>query len=59
MVWVDNAFGRGGHEAMTKALAAEGIGVATDLMTKPEQRDFDEVATKGSAIPAPAPRSST
>ena len=33
MVWVDNAFGRGGHEAMTKALAAEGIAVAADLMT--------------------------
>ena len=46
MVWVDNAFGRGGREAMTKALAAEGIEVVADLMTAPEQRDFAEVAAK-------------
>ena len=46
MVWVDNAFGRGGHEAMTKALAAEGIEVAVDLTTQPEQRDFRDVVTK-------------
>ncbi len=46
MVWVDNAFGRGGHEAMTKALAAEGIEIAVDLTTQPEQRDFADVVAK-------------
>ena len=46
MVWVDNAFGRGGQEAMTKALATEGISVVADLMTASEQRDFAEVAVK-------------
>jgi branched-chain amino acid transport system substrate-binding protein len=46
IVWVDNAFGRGGHEAMTKALAAEGIAVVAEVMTAPEQRDFAEVAAK-------------
>ncbi|HEX6014124.1 MAG TPA: ABC transporter substrate-binding protein, partial [Geminicoccaceae bacterium] len=46
MVWVDNAFGRGGHEAMAKALAKNGIEVVADLMTAPEQRDFADVATK-------------
>ena len=54
MVWVDNAFGRGGREAMTKALAAEGIEVAADLMTSPEQRDFTEVAAKVRASGAAA-----
>ena len=46
MVWVDNAFGRGGQEAMTKALAAQGIEIVADLKTAPEQRDFTEVAAK-------------
>jgi branched-chain amino acid transport system substrate-binding protein len=46
MVWVDNVFGRGGQEAMAKALAAEGIRVVADLATKPEQRDFTDVAVK-------------
>ena len=54
MVWVDNAFGRGGHEAMAQALAAEGIAVAADLMTAPEQRDFAEVAAKVRASGAAA-----
>ncbi len=46
MIWVDNAFGRGGHEAMTKALQAEGIKLVADLPTAPEQRDFTGVAAK-------------
>ena len=46
MVWVDNAFGRGGKEAMTEALAAHGIEIVADLKTAPEQRDFTEVAAK-------------
>jgi branched-chain amino acid transport system substrate-binding protein len=54
MVWVDNAFGRGGHEAMAKALAAEGIEVVADLMTSPEQRDFTDIAAKVSGSGASA-----
>jgi len=46
MVWVENAFGRGGREAMAQALAAEGIKVVADLPTAPEQRDFAGVAAK-------------
>ena len=46
MVWVDNGFGRGGREAMTKALAAEGIRLVADLPTRPGQTDFAEVAAK-------------
>lgn len=44
MVWVDNAFGRGGRQAMTAALAGQGIAIAADLVTAPEQRDFSAVA---------------
>jgi len=46
MVWVDNEFGRGGREAMTKALAAEGIRLVADLSARPGQTDFAEVAGK-------------
>ena len=54
MVWVDNAFGQGGHEAMTKALAANGIRVVADLITTPEQTDFADVAAKVEASGASA-----
>jgi branched-chain amino acid transport system substrate-binding protein len=43
MVWVDNEFGRGGRDAMTKALGAEGIEVVADIATQPEQMGFDAV----------------
>jgi len=46
MVWVDNEFGRGGREAMAKALAAEGVRLVADLQTRPGQTDFAEVAGK-------------
>jgi len=46
MVWVDNEFGRGGREAMTKALAAEGIRLVADLPTRPGQTDFAEAAAR-------------
>lgn len=46
MVWVDNEFGQGGREAMTQALAAQGIELVADLMTKPEQQDFADVVQK-------------
>jgi len=40
IVWVDNEFGRGGREAMTKALDAEGIKVVADVSTEQRQVDF-------------------
>lgn len=46
MVWVDNEFGRGGREAMTKALAAEGIRLVADIQVRPGQADFEEVGDK-------------
>lgn len=54
IVWVDNAFGREGRDAMTTALAAAGVEVVADLMTVPEQRDFTEVAAKAGASGANA-----
>jgi branched-chain amino acid transport system substrate-binding protein len=54
MVWVDNPFGREGHEAMTKALAEEGIEIVADLMTAPEQRGFAAFAAKVAAADASA-----
>jgi branched-chain amino acid transport system substrate-binding protein len=54
IVWVDNAFGREGRDAMTQALAAQGIEVVADLMTVPEQRDFTDVAAKAGASGANA-----
>ncbi len=46
MVWVDNEFGRGGREAMTKALAAEGLRLVADLRTAPDQTDFADAVGK-------------
>jgi branched-chain amino acid transport system substrate-binding protein len=46
MAWVDNDFGRGGREAMTKALAAEGLKLVADLQTTPDQTDFTDVVAK-------------
>ena len=40
IVWVNNAFGRGGREALTKALASEGIKVVADISTESQQSDF-------------------
>src|SRR5215470_17693248 len=40
MMWVNNDFGKGGRDAMTKALTAEGIKVAADISTDAGQVDF-------------------
>jgi branched-chain amino acid transport system substrate-binding protein len=40
IVWVNNEFGRGGREAITKALEALGIKVVADLATEQQQMDF-------------------
>lgn len=54
MVWVDSAFGRGGHEAMSKALAAEGIKLVADIVTQQRQGDFADAAAKVKAANADA-----
>jgi branched-chain amino acid transport system substrate-binding protein len=46
IVWVDNEFGRGGREAMTKALEAQGIKVVADVSTEQQQADFAGVVQK-------------
>jgi len=40
VMWVNNDFGKGGRDAITKALSAEGIKVAADISTDPGQVDF-------------------
>jgi branched-chain amino acid transport system substrate-binding protein len=40
VVWINNEFGKGGHDAILKALQAEGIKVAADISTEPQQADF-------------------
>ena len=52
MVTVENEFGRGGREAMTKALAAEGLKLVADLQTAPDQTAFTEIAAKMAASKA-------
>jgi branched-chain amino acid transport system substrate-binding protein len=46
VVWVDNEFGRGGRDAMTKALDAQGIKVVADIPTTQQQADFAPAVTK-------------
>ena len=46
IVWVDNEFGRGGREAMTKALEAQGIKVVADVPTEQRQADFAAAVQK-------------
>src|SRR5438874_7740492 len=40
MVWVNNDFGKGGRDSMSKALEAQGIKVVADVSTDPGQVDF-------------------
>jgi branched-chain amino acid transport system substrate-binding protein len=46
IVWVNNDFGKGGRDAMAKALEAEGIKVAADISTDPGQVDFSAAVLK-------------
>jgi branched-chain amino acid transport system substrate-binding protein len=46
VVWVQNEFGKGGHDEMVKALEAEGIKVLADIPTQPRQVDFASVVEK-------------
>lgn len=46
MVWVNNDFGKGGRDAMSKALEAQGIKVVADISTDPGQVDFSAAVLK-------------
>ena len=46
IVWVNNDFGKGGRDAMTKALEAQGIKIAADVSTDPGQVDFSGAVLK-------------
>ncbi len=40
LIWVNNDFGKGGRDSITKALEAEGVKIAVDISTDPGQVDF-------------------
>src|SRR6202165_1338330 len=46
IVWVNNDFGKGGRDSMTKALEAQGIKVVADISTDPGQVDFSGAVLK-------------
>ncbi len=46
LIWVNNDFGKGGHDAMVKALDAQGIKVSADISTDPGQVDFSGAVLK-------------
>lgn len=46
IVWVNNDFGRGGRDAMSKALEAKGVKIAADVVTDPNQVDFTAAVLK-------------
>jgi branched-chain amino acid transport system substrate-binding protein len=46
MIWVNNDFGKGGRDTMTKALSAVGIKIAADISTDPGQVDFTAAMLK-------------
>lgn len=46
VMFTNNDFGKGGHDAMLKALAADGIKLAADIPTDPAQVDFSAAVMK-------------
>ena len=54
MIWVNNDFGKGGHDAFIKAAAPRGIKLVADISTESGQPDFaaDVVKIKGSGADA-------
>jgi branched-chain amino acid transport system substrate-binding protein len=46
VMFTNNDFGKGGHDAMLKALAADGIKLAVDVPTDPQQVDFSAAVLK-------------
>ncbi len=46
LIWVNNDFGKGGRDSITKALEAQGLKVAADISTDPGQVDFSGAVLK-------------
>ena len=46
LMWVNNDFGKGGRDSITKALDAVGVKVAADISTDPGQVDFSGAVLK-------------
>ena len=46
VMFTNNDFGKGGHDAMLKALAADGIKLAVEVATDPQQIDFSAAVLK-------------
>jgi branched-chain amino acid transport system substrate-binding protein len=46
MIWVNNDFGKGGRDTLTKELEAKGIKIVADISTDPGQLDFSGAVLK-------------
>ena len=57
VMFTNNDYGKGGHDAMLKALAADGIKVLVDVPTEPLQVDFLGRGVEGQAIRCRCPLS--
>lgn len=40
VIWVNNDFGKGGHDGIIKELKARGVNISADISTEPAQVDF-------------------
>jgi branched-chain amino acid transport system substrate-binding protein len=54
IMWINNDFGKGGRDSITKALQAQGIKVAADLSTDPGQVDYSGPVLKAKEAKADA-----
>jgi branched-chain amino acid transport system substrate-binding protein len=54
IVWINNDFGKGGHDEMVKALAARNIKLAADISTEQGQVDYSSVVVKAKSADADA-----
>ena len=54
MIWVNNDFGKGGHDAFMKAIEAQGIKLVADISSDPGQLDFSGPVLKAKQANADA-----
>ena len=54
IMWINNDFGKGGRDSITKALEAQGIKVAADISTDPGQVDYSGPVLKAKQANADA-----
>jgi branched-chain amino acid transport system substrate-binding protein len=54
LIWVNNDFGKGGRDQMTKELAARGIRLAADVSTESQQMDFSAAVLRAKQANADA-----